>query len=39
MDAELYLKMQAKEDPEWEKKIVEWIESVMETPLGTQNKL
>jgi len=30
MDAEVYKKMKAKEDPEWERKLGEWIEDVVE---------
>jgi hypothetical protein len=33
MDAELYLKMVDKEDPEWEKKVAEWIEKALGEPL------
>uniref|UniRef100_A0A6B2KXU5 Calponin-homology (CH) domain-containing protein n=1 Tax=Arcella intermedia TaxID=1963864 RepID=A0A6B2KXU5_9EUKA len=29
MDAEQYLKMKSKEDPEWERKVGEWIEDVL----------
>jgi len=28
LDAEVYLRMKAKEDPEWERKLGEWIEDV-----------
>ena len=34
MDAETYLKMEAKADPEFETKVVAWVEDVIGEPLG-----
>jgi len=33
LDAEIYLKLKAKEDPEWESKVGAWIEKVLGKPL------
>eukprot|EP01129_Flabellula_baltica_P003560 TRINITY_DN13316_c0_g1_i1.p1 TRINITY_DN13316_c0_g1~~TRINITY_DN13316_c0_g1_i1.p1 ORF type:complete len:652 (+),score=169.69 TRINITY_DN13316_c0_g1_i1:43-1998(+) len=37
MDAEQYLKMKAKEDPRWERKVGQWIEDVIQESINTSD--
>lgn len=37
MDAELYRKMAAKEDPEWDAKVLAWVEAVLEEKLPSDD--